>query len=191
MTQNIHRQTDRLLTFVHQNLIFWPTYVLLCAALWNIPRWWFVCCCCPSWCLNWCFFFFLSHRLHGWWKWAFPGLMPLRPSELQITTSTWQPTSSCNTERESSARKTEVNEDRERKQKEKQPKQRSKKQKREKILKWINDSEWWIQTIFVQIIWRLSHCSLKQCWADPTWTEPDSRLINEEVWSTKWKTFAS
>lgn len=51
------------------------------------------------------FFFFLSHRLHCWWKWAFPGSTPSRPSELQITTSTWQPTSSCNTERESSAKK--------------------------------------------------------------------------------------
>ncbi|XP_035462491.1 ubiquitin-associated domain-containing protein 2 isoform X1 [Scophthalmus maximus] len=38
--------------------------------------------------------------LHCWLKWAFPGLMPLRPSELQTTTSTWQPTLSCNTERE-------------------------------------------------------------------------------------------
>lgn len=33
----------------------------------------------------------------------------------------------------------------------------------------------------VQIIWRLCHCSLGQCWADLTSTEPNIRLINEEV----------
>lgn len=37
-------------------------------------------------------------RLHGWWKWAFPGSMRLRRSEHQTMILTWLPTSSCNTE---------------------------------------------------------------------------------------------
>lgn len=38
------------------------------------------------------------NRLHGWWKWAFPGWMRSRPWEPLTMTSTWQPTFSCNTE---------------------------------------------------------------------------------------------
>lgn len=70
-------------------------------SLWNIPGWWFICRCCLSVDVFFSVLFcFLSHRSHGWWRWASPGLTPLRPSELQTTTSTWQPTSSCNTEGE-------------------------------------------------------------------------------------------
>lgn len=68
-----------------------------------------------------------------------------------------------------------------------------KEQSREKMLDRMNDSEWWRrQAKFVQIIRRmllLPEAVLD--WLDLTWTEPNSSLINEEVWSTKWETFAS
>lgn len=161
----------------------------LCSSLW------FVCCCCRCCCLS---TDFVPYRLHGWWKWAFPGLMPSRPSELQTTTSTWQPTSFCNTEKERERelseknrwRRTEGGRARERKQEEKQPKQRSKRKNWEKMLDRIKEGERWRQTIFVQIIWRLLKLpEVLLGW--PTWSEPHSRLTNEEVWSTTWETFAS
>ncbi len=122
-------------------------FTLCMAAFWIIPRWWFVCHCCLHWYPSSVFFsfllFLLSWRLHGWWKWVFPGLTPSRRSELQITISTWQPTSFCNTNKEIS---------------EEQRGKEQPKQSWEKMLERM--------TIFVQIIWRLCHCSLKLCQAE-------------------------